>query len=173
MLNNPDPVNQYKFGYSVAISGSRAVVGALNFFSAHSPAGSAYVYDLSNATPSVSVAKLDNPAPPTGEVSGFSVAISGNRIAVGVPYDDFLVPNKGYAYVFGPSGPNTAPTVTLTGANPLIIEAGGIFTDPGATASDSWDGELTPVITSNNVNATVPGTSAVTPGAQQLENGPC
>ncbi len=53
-LNNPSPANFDSFGSSVAISGTRVVVGARNNDSGAT--GSAYVYDLSSATPTVPVA---------------------------------------------------------------------------------------------------------------------
>jgi hypothetical protein len=37
----------------------------------------------------------------------------------------------------------TPPTLTLLGANPMIVEVGGAFTDPGATAVDDCAGNLT------------------------------
>jgi hypothetical protein len=37
----------------------------------------------------------------------------------------------------------SAPTITLVGDNPFILEVGSLFTDPGATALDSYDGDLT------------------------------
>jgi hypothetical protein len=54
---------------------------------------------------------------------------------------------------------NTPPTITLVGANPLNINVGDIFTDPGATANDTEDGNLTSSIsTTTNVNTAVAGT---------------
>lgn len=57
---------------------------------------------------------------------------------------------------------NTAPVVTLTGANPRTFEAAPSYTDLGATATDAEDGVKTPVITSNTVVSNVPGAYAVT-----------
>ena len=37
----------------------------------------------------------------------------------------------------------TAPVITLLGDNPMTIEVGSTFTDPGATATDNYDGDLT------------------------------
>jgi hypothetical protein len=37
----------------------------------------------------------------------------------------------------------TAPTITLVGANPMNVDMGDSFTDPGATATDEEDGDLT------------------------------
>ncbi|MEM7037382.1 MAG: DUF5011 domain-containing protein [Bacteroidota bacterium] len=41
-----------------------------------------------------------------------------------------------------------APVITLLGDNPMTVEIGGTFTDPGATATDDVDGDLTSEITS-------------------------
>ena len=38
---------------------------------------------------------------------------------------------------------SSAPVITLLGANPLPIEFGSVYTDPGATATDDVDGDLT------------------------------
>jgi hypothetical protein len=59
---------------------------------------------------------------------------------------------------------STPPVVTLTGANPLTVEAAATYTDPGATASDAVTSNqnLSLRITSNTVVANVPGTYAVT-----------
>jgi hypothetical protein len=52
----------------------------------------------------------------------------------------------------------TAPVITLLGDNPMNIEMGGTFTDPGATANDAVDGDLTSAITaSGTVSTDSPG----------------
>ena len=52
----------------------------------------------------------------------------------------------------------TRPVITLTGSSPLNHEVGTIFTDPGATASDNIDGNLSTAIgVSGTVNANVIG----------------
>src|SRR6185503_11202044 len=53
------------------------------------------------------------------------------------------------------------PTVTLTGANPQIVECHTTYTDLGATALDACDGALT-ATPSGAVNANSPGTYTVT-----------
>ncbi|EGW53319.1 beta strand repeat-containing protein [Candidatus Endoriftia persephonae] len=45
----------------------------------------------------------------------------------------------------------TAPTITLSGDNPMGVALGGTFTDPGASASDAIDGDI-------SANVTVSGT---------------
>ena len=39
------------------------------------------------------------------------------------------------------------PTIHLNGDNPLTIDVGTAFVDPGATGNDTYDGPLTPVVT--------------------------
>ena len=55
----------------------------------------------------------------------------------------------------------TSPTVVLLGANPLVIEAGTTFVDPGATATDTVDGAVD-VTVSGTVNTMVPGIYTLT-----------
>jgi hypothetical protein len=117
-IPNPSPDEGARFGASVAISGSRVVVGAP--YSFHG--GSAYVYDLSSATPTVPVVVLDNPNPMGASSFGAAVAISGTKIVVGVPQGwPFGLTQFGTAYVFDLAGATpTTPTLELsTGFYPL------------------------------------------------------
>ncbi len=53
---------------------------------------------------------------------------------------------------------NQAPTITLVGANPISIVAGTTFTDPGATATDPEDGDISAAITATcNVDTATAG----------------
>ncbi len=46
--------------------------------------------------------------------------------------------------VFPPTTlPNNAPTITLNGANPMVIQEGEAYIEPGASANDTEDGDLT------------------------------
>ena len=54
-----------------------------------------------------------------------------------------------------------APVITLLGANPLIINAGGSLTDPGATVTDNVDAPRT-ISGNSNVNVNVPGNYTIT-----------
>ena len=99
-LNNPSPGAGDAFGWAVAISGTRVVVGAMRDDTGAADAGSAYVYETSSATPTVPVAALHNPSPAAGDAFGWAVAIDGSTIAIGSPYDDTVAYEKGYAYVF-------------------------------------------------------------------------
>jgi hypothetical protein len=57
----------------------------------------------------------------------------------------------------------TPPVVTLVGANPLNLDVGTPFSDPGATASDACEGNVAATIfRSGTVNPTVPGAYTLT-----------
>ena len=57
----------------------------------------------------------------------------------------------------------SAPVITLKGSNPLTVGRGSIYLDPGATAFDPNDGNLTGyIVTINKVNPGVVGTYNVT-----------
>lgn len=50
------------------------------------------------------------------------------------------------------------PVITLLGSNPLVIAQHAVFTDPGATALDDRDGDITgSIIVTGSVNTAVPG----------------
>src|SRR5437899_12035113 len=79
-LQSPTPTADNSFGLSVAISGDRLVVGTDR---GGTNSGSAYVYDLASATPSVPVATLNNPTSSSADYFGHSVGIFGTRVVVG------------------------------------------------------------------------------------------
>ncbi|NIA14454.1 MAG: DUF5011 domain-containing protein [Nitrospiraceae bacterium] len=57
----------------------------------------------------------------------------------------------------------TAPAISRAGASPLNAEAGSAYTDPGATAQDNYDGDIsTALVTLNPVDTAIPGTYTVT-----------
>ncbi len=59
---------------------------------------------------------------------------------------------------------DTAPVITLLGDNPLELQVGATYTDPGATATDDVDGDLTAaiVVAGDAVDTSVDGTYVVT-----------
>jgi drug/metabolite transporter superfamily protein YnfA len=122
MIHNPtNPVVGYRqFGKSVAISGTRVVVGALETDDAPDQAGNAYVYDLASATPTIPMATLLNPSPSSDDRFGFSVAIYGSRVVVGTPGDDTTdARGAGSAYVYDlASATPTTPVVSLHHPSP-------------------------------------------------------
>lgn len=58
----------------------------------------------------------------------------------------------------------TAPTITLLGQNPMTLTVGDTFTDPGATASDNVDGNISGsiVVAGDTVNTAAAGTYTIT-----------
>jgi hypothetical protein len=53
----------------------------------------------------------------------------------------------------------TAPLITIIGDNPYIVGSGTTYNDPGATAYDETDGDITSkIVMTNNVNTADTGT---------------
>jgi hypothetical protein len=55
-----------------------------------------------------------------------------------------------------------APVITLAGANPLTLDCGAAFSDPGATALDACDGTVTVTSDAGEINTNFPATYEVT-----------
>ena len=104
-INNPNAYGTGagdQFGYSVAISGNYAVVGAWQEDdSSGLQSGKAYIFD---ATTGSLLHTLHNPnsyGTSVDDSFGYSVAISGNRVVVGAVYEDKAIgQNSGKAYIF-------------------------------------------------------------------------
>jgi FG-GAP repeat len=101
-LNNPSPAADDQFGYAVAISGSRVVVGSMFDDTGADNTGSAYLYDLTSGTPAVPIAALNNPSPAANDLFGYAVAISGMSAVVGAFGDDAGGIGAGAAYIMTP-----------------------------------------------------------------------
>jgi hypothetical protein len=146
-LTAPDGAASDLFGYSVAISGNLAIVGANgHMVGSNAQQGAAYVYIQSGGTWTLQ-AELSAPDGSAGDEFGYSVAISGNTAVVGAPQHMVVVGTsiqQGSAYVFVQSGgtwslqtelkANTASSlfgqsVALSG-NTIVVGAPG-STQPG------------------------------------------
>ncbi len=150
-----------EFGTSVAISGTRAVVGApLDDHAGGIDAGSAYVFGQ-DGTGWVQEAKLTAADAEAGDAFGASVSIAGDRAVVAAYRDDDACPgdpdcDSGSVYVFGrddngtPSDPNDDFWVEETKLTALDAEAGDLF---GWSAAIS--GDLLVVIAPGNDSAYV------------------
>lgn len=115
ILHDPAPADGDYFGFSVGLSGSLLVVGAMASDADGADAGIAYVYNLDGAAPLVPVATLHPPNAVPGEQFGFATAISGGRVVVGAPYAG--AGNEGVAYAYDLSSATPAvPVATLTHA---------------------------------------------------------
>ncbi len=94
------------FGTSVAVAGSRIIVGASGDSVEGSNAGRVYVYDLASATPGVPVQVLKNADPEldadaaAGDLFGESVALAGSMVVVGASGDSVEGSNAGRVYVY-------------------------------------------------------------------------
>ncbi len=100
------------FGRSVAISGATAIVGASHDDDNGSSSGSAYLFDISDPTSPIQIAKLQPDDGAEGDLFGWSVAISPDGIGaiVGAVNDDDNGTSTGSAYLFDPSRtPGTCP----------------------------------------------------------------
>jgi len=97
-LHNPTPNVDDRFGWSVAISGTRVVVGAIHDTTGGFRAGSAYLYNLGGATPTVPIVTLNNPRP-SNWYFGWSVAISDTRVVVGATFNDLPEAHDPAAYM--------------------------------------------------------------------------
>lgn len=96
--------NGDRFGYSVALEGNTLIAGAPYApnisLTAPTALGAAYVFEFNGAT-WIPQGKLVATGGATGDLFGWSVAVSNNVIAVGAPGDDTAA---GSAYVFMRSG---------------------------------------------------------------------
>ena len=90
-----------RFGFAVALSGDRALVGAPFDDDSENPGGSVYVFERPVETSSWSqVAKLTAAQPKLGNQFGRSVALFGERALIGSPGDDDNGKESGAAYLF-------------------------------------------------------------------------
>ncbi len=92
-----DASSSDRFGTAVAISGSRAVVGAPDAGSITT--GAAYVFEWSG-TAWTQAAMLTPPDGTAGDDFGAAVALAGTTLVVGAPGSDAAATRSGAAYVF-------------------------------------------------------------------------
>ena len=125
-LHNPRQMAHEGFAQSVAIAGTRVVVGAYLSRASVDLGGIAYVYDLVSATPAVPIFTLNNPNPVSGDHFGQALAISGTRVTVGAPGYSTSVESAGKVYVYDLSSAAPAtPAVTFANPNPAIFSLFG------------------------------------------------
>ena len=85
------------FAWSVAVSGTTAIIGAPFDDDGGPDAGAAYVFDTATGQQLFKLTASDATA---GDKFGFAVAISGTTAVVGAPEDDHLGVASGSAYLF-------------------------------------------------------------------------
>lgn len=124
-LHNPDGVPY--FGNSVAISGSTIVVGAYGISGdGQAPPGAAYIYVKGHdGWPTSPTASLPDPGANNKDGFGWSVAVSGGTVAVGVPREDGGI---GDTYLYSQSKGNwpTTPTESFTDPTSTVVDDYGI-----------------------------------------------
>jgi hypothetical protein len=102
-LKSGDAVSGDYFGHSVSLSGNSLAVGASRDDDLGSNAGAGFVFVRSGST-WTQQAKLLASDGGTTDAFGWSIAISGNVVAVGAPYYDGAALDTGGAYTFGRAG---------------------------------------------------------------------
>jgi hypothetical protein len=114
-----------EFGYSVALSGDTAVVGAARDDDKGNDSGSAYVFTRSGTSWSLQ-AKLTAADGAAGDVFSISVALSGDTAVIGADLDNEKGENSGAAYVFTRSGSTWSQQAKLTAADGAAGDLFGI-----------------------------------------------
>ena len=123
-ISNPTPVAGDQFGFSVAISGTRVLVGANLDDTGAADAGAAYLYDCTPACGAPIT--IGNPTPDVSDLFGHSVAISGTRVVVGAFGDNTGAANAGAAYVFVcTTFPLCTAPVTISNPTPAVNDQFG------------------------------------------------
>jgi hypothetical protein len=101
-LTASDAASNDSFGYSVAISGDTAVIGAYDKDDmGQADSGSAYIFQYNPQSKQFEqVAKLTRSDLAAGDIFGFSVAISGDTVAIGAHQNDADDYNSGAVYIY-------------------------------------------------------------------------
>lgn len=91
----------------------------------------------------------------------------GNGNSTEIPYPNLLPGGGGRSAASLPLPDIIAPVISLIGANPVTVEAGAIYTEFGATATDNVNGSITVIIT-GTVNTVLIGAYTKTYTATDL-----
>ena len=112
-------------GWSIAISGDTAVIGAPHDDDKGNDSGSVYVFTRSGTTWSQQ-AKLTAADGAAGDVFGISIAFSGDTIVIGADLNDEKALDSGAAYVFTRSGNTWSQQAKLTAADGAETDIFGV-----------------------------------------------
>lgn len=91
------------FGGAVDVAAHSVIIGAYGRAGPQVGSGVAMVYNLSGASPMMPAATLTNPSPGLTDFFGNAVAVDGVMAAVGSPYDDTTMLDKGAVYAYAPA----------------------------------------------------------------------
>ncbi|MEP5255318.1 MAG: T9SS type A sorting domain-containing protein [Winogradskyella arenosi] len=115
-LTASDAAGGDEFGFSVAIAGDYAIVGAYKDDDAGSHSGSAYIF-MRSGNSWTEQTKLTASDAAESDRFGYSVAIAGDYAIVGANYDDDAGSNSGSAYIFKRSGNSWTEQAKLTASD--------------------------------------------------------
>ncbi len=179
-LSNPAPSGGENYGAAVAVAGNRIVVGAWgDTVGTAFGAGRAFIY---NAVTGQQIAAIDNPGPIANDTFGFSVAASGNFIAIGEPRHDGVSNNQGAVHLYNASTGAFVRTInhpepvqfgselfgwSLSMAGDMLVVGQGNFDRHKAYVFNATTGALVrtisdPVTSPSNAFGTVVATDGVT-----------
>lgn len=85
-----------RFGTSVDLDGGYVLIGASTDDTIGVNVGQAHLFDLNGNL----LHTFDDPTPTSGDLFGTSLAIDGNRVIIGAPFDDSNVDDAGQAHLF-------------------------------------------------------------------------
>ena len=115
-LRASDGTMEDQFGWSVSLSGDRALVGAYRDSDNGSSSGSAYVFDYDGMNWSQSQ-KLTASDGAKDDFFGHSVSLSGDRVLVSASGDDDNGSSSGSAYVFDYDGMSWSQSAKLVASD--------------------------------------------------------
>lgn len=122
-ITAPDGADSDQLGFSVAVSGTVAIFGAIGDDDGGAGSGSAYLFDTMTGT---QLAKLTASDADGGDTFGISMDISGTFAIVGAPYNQDQGPNTGSAYLYDFSDLNDIKETKLTASDANEFDEYGI-----------------------------------------------
>lgn len=112
--------------------------------------------DSTNVNTSLELSDLDAT---TGVVSASASSLSDGTYTVTLRYQDLLGNPFNSTIATGVVIDREAPTISLLGSTSATITVGETYVDPGYTATDAMEGDMSDsVVVLNTVNKTAPGT---------------
>jgi len=167
-LPKEDPVPP-ALSNNAALSGLTITTGLVDHV--YTTIESSYSLTVSNAVDSITVAPILSDAGASLTINGVAIGDISITIPISVGDNTFtLIVTAGdgettlsYSVVItrlDDSVPdNEAPVITLSGDNPLTIEVNTAYTEPGYSALDSVEGDLTnAIVVTGSVNSSTAGT---------------
>ncbi len=137
LLANDSSASGDRFGTSVAIDGTVAVIGALDDEEAGSGSGSAYVFDVTTGLQLFELLAIDLAH---SDVFGFSVAVSGNSAVISAIGDDDNGIGSGSAYIFDvTTGRQLFKLLADDGAEADLFGHSVAVSDTTALVGSLWD----------------------------------